>query len=75
MIVSAVAAIIGFTLFRSVSPEIVAATVAVAAGGILAMLSSTMIPEAYENGGSLVGLITAIGFAAAFGLTLLEWLA
>jgi zinc transporter, ZIP family len=48
---------------------------AFAGGAVIAMLTDSMIPEAYEDGGSLVGLITAIGFAAAFGLTLLEWLA
>jgi zinc transporter, ZIP family len=69
MILSAAAAIIGFTLFRNVSPEIVAATVAVAAGGILAMLSSTMIPEAYEEVHDLTGIITVLGFLTAFLLS------
>ena len=45
-----------------------------AGGAIIAMLTDSMIPEAYENGGNLVGLVTAVGFATAFGLTLLEWI-
>lgn len=32
-----------------------------AAGGIITMIGATMMPEAYEEGGALVGLVTAIG--------------
>jgi ZIP family zinc transporter len=35
---------------------------------VLAMLASTMMPEAYEEGGAVVGLLTALGFLAAFTL-------
>ncbi|KUP04020.1 membrane protein [Bacillus coahuilensis p1.1.43] len=34
---------------------------AFAGGGIIAMVSSTMLPEAHEEGGPLVGLLTAVG--------------
>ena len=47
----------------------VAATTAVAAGAILAMLADTMIPEAFENAHNFAGLITAVGFLVAFVLT------
>lgn len=40
-----------------------------AAGGILAMLADTMMPEAFENGGPLVALATAIGFVTAVVLS------
>jgi ZIP family zinc transporter len=30
------------------------------------MLSDTMMPEAYEHGGKLVGVVTTLGFAVAF---------
>ena len=42
---------------------------AFAAGAILTMLVDTMIPEAFADGGNLVGLATVLGFAAAFFLT------
>ena len=42
---------------------------AFAAGAILTMLVDTMIPEAFADGGDLVGLATVLGFAAAFFLT------
>jgi ZIP family zinc transporter len=41
---------------------------AFAAGAILTMLVDTMIPEAFADGGDLVGLVTVMGFAAAFFL-------
>jgi len=66
VLVSALAAVVGYTLFRDVSVEFVAATTAVAAGGILAMLSDTMMPEAYEKARDFAGLVTVMGFLAAF---------
>lgn len=68
-IVSAVAALIGYAVFRHFSAEVVAATTAVAAGAILAMLADTMIPEAFEQAHDLAGLITVAGFLVAFILS------
>jgi ZIP family zinc transporter len=42
---------------------------ALAAGGILAMLADTIFPEAFHNGGPWVALATTIGFACAFLLS------
>ena len=42
---------------------------ALAAGGILAMLSDTMFPEAFRDGGPWVALATTVGFACAFLLS------
>lgn len=39
---------------------------ALAAGGILAMLADTMFPEAFQHGGPWVALAATAGFAAAF---------
>ena len=44
---------------------------AFAAGGLITMLVDTMIPEAFEEGGDLAGLITVLGFALAFLLSAL----
>lgn len=66
---SGVAALLGYAVFRHFSPQIVAATTAVAAGGVLAMLVDTMIPEAFEETHDFAGLITVTGFLAAFALT------
>jgi ZIP family zinc transporter len=48
---------------------VIAATTAVAAGAILAMLVDTMIPEAFEEAHNFAGLITVAGFLVAFMLT------
>ncbi len=36
------------------------------------MLAQTMVPEAYEDSGRWVGLVTATGFGLAFMLSTLE---
>jgi ZIP family zinc transporter len=68
-IISGIASFCGYAIFKNFSPDIIAATVAIAAGAILAMLSDTMIPEAFEEGHDFIGLITVGGFLAAFILT------
>ena len=50
----------------------VAFVLAFAGGAILTMLADTMMPEAFEHGGKLVGLVTTLGFGLAFALTMLE---
>ncbi len=68
-VMSGVAALIGYTLFRGASPDAVAMTTAVAAGAILAMLVDTMIPEAFEQAHDFTGLIAVMGFLVAFMLS------
>ena len=36
------------------------------------MLADTMMPEAFEHGGKLVGLFTTLGFGLAFALSALQ---
>lgn len=67
--ISGVAALLGYSVFQQFSVEGVAATTAVAAGAILAMLVDTMIPEAFEETHDFAGLITVCGFLAAFVLS------
>jgi ZIP family zinc transporter len=40
-----------------------------ASGAILAMLADSMMPEAYEDGGFLIGFLTMLGFLTAFILS------
>jgi len=72
ILVSATASLAGFALFDTASPESVAFVLAFAGGAVLTMLADTMMPEAYELGGKLVGLFTTAGFALAFGLHVLD---
>jgi ZIP family zinc transporter len=71
-LISGAAALCGYTIFKGLSADVIAGTTAVAAGAILAMLSNTMMPEAFEEGHDFVGLITVVGFLAAFLLTKTE---
>ena len=68
-IVSGLAALLGNIALAGADADIVAATTAVAAGAILAMLVDTMIPEATEETHEFSGLITVAGFLAAFILS------
>ena len=66
VITGAIAAALG-NIFLADAPATALTLVgAVAGGGILAMVSSVMMPEAYEDGGPSVGLATIAGFLCAF---------
>jgi zinc transporter, ZIP family len=70
-VVSGLASVAGYGLFQDSSPATVAFVLAFAAGAILTMLANTMMPEAYEHGGKLVGVVTTLGFAVAYAIHLL----
>ncbi len=63
---SGVAAIAGNLIFADASRDTLSGTTAVAAGAILAMLADTMMPEAWEGSHEFTGLLTVLGFLAAF---------
>jgi ZIP family zinc transporter len=68
-VVCVLATVAGYALLGGLSPGWVSAILALAAGGILALLADTMFPEAFEHGGRWVALATAVGFACAFLLS------
>ncbi|MEJ7725536.1 MAG: ZIP family zinc transporter [Actinomycetes bacterium] len=65
-LVSAAAAAAGYGLLGGAAPATIAVVQAFAAGAILTMLADTMMPEAFEDAGSTVGLATCAGFISAF---------
>jgi zinc transporter, ZIP family len=71
-LVSGLASLAGYGLFQNSSPGVVAFVLAFAAGAILTMLANTMMPEAFEHGGKLVGIMVTLGFAVAFTIHLLD---
>jgi ZIP family zinc transporter len=71
-VISGVAAHAGFGLFDSASASTVAFVLAFAGGAVLTMLADTMMPEAFDKAGPLVGLFTTAGFAVAFALHLIQ---
>jgi len=61
--------ILGYTLFANFSSSVVATFESLAAGAILAMLASTMMPEAYKESGTSVSILTVLGFMVIFILS------
>lgn len=68
-VVSALSAMFGYAALGDAPPELLAAVTALAAGAILAMITDTMIPEAFEDAHLLIGLITVAGFLVSFALS------
>ncbi|MGA9520276.1 MAG: hypothetical protein WBV82_02365 [Myxococcaceae bacterium] len=68
-LVSGAASVIGAVGFRHAPDALIAGVTAVAAGGILAMIADTMIPEAFSETHDWAGLITAMGFLLSFFLS------
>jgi ZIP family zinc transporter len=68
--VATLSSLAGYALLRGVTDDVTAVIQAFAAGAILTMLADTMVPEAVEHAGALVGLVTVLGFASAFLLSM-----
>jgi ZIP family zinc transporter len=60
--------IVGYAASDVVRPASIAAVQAIAGGATIAVLSDSLIPEAYREGGWWIGLATAFGFVVAFSL-------
>jgi ZIP family zinc transporter len=71
VLASGASAAVGYVLAADAHPTTIAFVLSFAAGAILTMLADTMMPEAFEHGGRLVGIFTTIGFAVAFGLSVM----
>ncbi|WP_246206737.1 ZIP family metal transporter [Virgibacillus ihumii] len=61
IVFSALSSLAGFALLDKAGDGIQAIISAFAGGGITAMIASTMMPEAFKEGGPAVGFITAVG--------------
>lgn len=66
------AAVVGYAIADSASPDLVGVVDGFAAGALLVMLVDAMIPEAVERTGRVAGLVTTLGFAVAAGLSALS---
>lgn len=73
VLVSGLAAALGFTFLDGASDNVVAWTQAFAGGAVLCMLADTMMPQAFEDYDRrpAVGLVVVLGFAMAFLLSTL----
>jgi zinc transporter, ZIP family len=66
LLTSGLAAVAGSLLSATATSALPATVLAFAAGGVLAMLAESMIPEAFADAQPFIGLITVVGFLAAF---------
>jgi ZIP family zinc transporter len=62
-----VAAALGYLAANSFADVSGARMAALAAGGLLAMLTNSLMPFAYERGGELAGVATVVGFCLSLG--------
>lgn len=60
-VVAGLSALFGYIFLDHADPAVISIISSFAAGGIITMIGATMMPEAYEDGGALVGLFTAAG--------------
>jgi ZIP family zinc transporter len=67
--ISTLSSVLGYAFLGGASDVVIATIQAFAAGAILTMLADTMMPEAFEHGGGVVGLVTVLGFSSAFLLS------
>lgn len=71
-LISGLASLAGYSIFSQFPNEVIAATVAIAAGAILSMIVDTMIPEAFSETHDYAGLTAVLGFLAAFILSMVQ---
>nr|WP_246188310.1 ZIP family metal transporter [Metabacillus lacus] len=69
LLLSAVSSLAGYSLLHDSTPIALAFIASFAAGGIIAMVSATMMPEAFEEGGAIVGLVSSLGLLCSLLLT------
>lgn len=65
-LISGMAAAAGYLALGTATSALPATILAFAAGGVLAMLAESMIPEAFADAQPFIGLITVVGFLVAF---------
>ena len=68
VIVSGAFAALGNLILTGVNEQAVGVVEGTAAGAMLVMIAETLLPEAYERGGAIVGLATLLGFLAALAV-------
>jgi len=73
-VISAAASAAGYLFLGGASSHVIAFMYAFAGGAVLTMLSTSMMPEAYENVGRLAGIATVLGGTLAFTITWIQGL-
>jgi ZIP family zinc transporter len=71
-VISAFAAAAGFIFLDGASEGALAIVYSFAAGSVLTMLATSMMPEGFERAGRGVGFVTVVGFFIAYAIHLIE---
>ena len=71
-VICALSTVAGFTFFSAASATWMAFIQSFAGGAILMVLANSMIPEAYEHGGKLTGLVLVLGFFVSVTMVIME---
>ncbi|WP_456274636.1 ZIP family metal transporter [Bacillus sp. AK031] len=69
VVLSSLSSMLGYIFLQGASESISYLIGAFGAGGLMAMVSSTMLPEAFEQGGPVVGFISSVGIILSYILT------
>ncbi|WP_064093245.1 ZIP family metal transporter [Rossellomorea aquimaris] len=69
VILSSLSSLCGYVFLQNASQDFIYAIGAFGAGGLLSMVSSTMLPEAFEEGGPIVGFISSLGIILSYLFT------
>jgi zinc transporter, ZIP family len=72
MVLSSISSLLGFVFLQNTSPIMISVIGAFAAGGVVSMVSSAMMPEAFEEGGPIVGLFASLGLLSSLILNYFE---
>lgn len=67
-LISFTTTVLSYIFLHDIDPNMIGIIEAFAAGAILAMLADSMMPEAFEEGGFTIGILTVLGFLTAFVL-------
>jgi zinc transporter ZupT len=65
LVVAGVSAMIGALALGGAPPDVFSFVEGVAGGAMLIVVAETLLPEAFEKGGSIVGMSTLLGFIVA----------
>jgi zinc transporter ZupT len=68
VLIGTISSAIGFSVLARADQHVISIALSYASGAILVMLAESMIPEAFDEGGSKTGLAAMAGFAIAFVL-------
>lgn len=69
ILISAISSSVGYLFLENASAVMLSGIQSFGAGGLIAMVCSTMLPEAFEQGGPTVGFVTCMGLIFSLSMS------